>query len=71
MNIPNHPIGTIFAVYTYNGYRVFRVRFPEELKLPDVYVNDDMVPVVVLDTNDLHTIQVRIEGVLQSPWVGC
>jgi hypothetical protein len=56
--------GTIFGVYTYNGYRVFRVKCEGK---PDVYVNDDYEPVVVLDTNDLQTIKVMIDGELKSP----
>jgi hypothetical protein len=60
----NH-LGTIFGVYMYNGYRVFRVK---SVGHPDVYVNDDMVPVVILDTNDLQTIKVMINGELKSPW---
>ena len=57
--------GTIFGVYMYNGYRVFRVKCEGK---PDVYVNDDYVPVVILDTNDLQTIKVMIDGELKSPW---
>lgn len=57
--------GTIFGVYQYNGYRVFRVKC-ENMK--DVYVNDDFVPVVILDENDLQTIKVLIDGELKSPW---
>jgi hypothetical protein len=60
--------GTIFGVYMYNGYRVFRVKFPKSEHKDDVYVNDDMVPVVILDTNDLQTIKVMIDGELKSPW---
>lgn len=57
--------GTIFGVYQYNGYRVFRVKC-EDMK--DVYVNDDFVPVVILDENNLQTIKVMIDGELKSPW---
>lgn len=57
--------GTIHGVYTYNGYRVFRVRCEDGR---DIYVNDDMVPVVILDDRDLQTIKVMIDGELKSPW---
>ena len=60
--------GTIFGVYLYNGYRVFRVRFPKSEHREDVFVNDDQVPVVILDHNDLRTIKVTIDGVLTDPW---
>lgn len=61
----NNINGTIFGVYQYNGYRVFRVKCENGR---DIYVNDDMVPVVILDTNDLQTIKVMIDGELKSPW---
>jgi hypothetical protein len=57
--------GTIFGVYTYNGYRVFRVVTESGT---DVYVNDDFQPVVILDENDIQTIKVMIDGELKSPW---
>ena len=57
--------GTVFGVYTYNGYRVFRVKCEDGR---DVYVNDDFVPVVILDENDIQTIKVMIDGELKSPW---
>lgn len=62
----NH-LGTVFGVYHYNGYRVFRVKIEGH---PDIYVNDDFVPVVILDENDLQTITVMIEGEMKSPWTG-
>jgi hypothetical protein len=62
----NH-LGTIFGVYMYNGYRVFRVKIANQ---PDVYVNDDFVPVVILDESDLQTITIMIDGEMKSPWNG-
>ena len=58
-------IGTIFGVYQYNGYRVFRIKCDNG---HDVYVNDDFQPVVILDEHDLQTIKVMIDGELKSPW---
>lgn len=58
--------GTIFGVYIYNGYRVFYVKMDNG---QEVYLNDDLRPVVVLDEDDLQTITVRIDGELKSPWI--
>lgn len=58
--------GTIFGVYIYNGYRVFRVKCEDG---SEIYVNDDFAPVVILDDNDLQTVTVRINGELKSPWI--
>lgn len=58
--------GTIFGVYIYNGYRVFCVKMDNG---QEVYLNDDLRPVVVLDEDDLQTITVRIDGELKSPWI--
>jgi hypothetical protein len=62
----NH-LGTVIGLYTYNGYRVNRVLLHSGA---EVYVrDDDHQPVVVLDTNDLQTIKIMIDGELRSPWM--
>lgn len=60
-------IGVVIGLYTYNGYRVNRVLLESG---KEVYVrDDDHQPVVVLDTNDLQTIKIMIDGELRSPWM--
>ncbi len=59
--------GTIDGLFLYNGYRINRVILPDGKK---VYVrDDDHQLVVVLDENDLQTLQVMINGELKDPWI--